>query len=114
MLQFLLGLAVLPALAGLAAGLYGLWRAGGWLVDHSPIVPLWRHRPSATAVAAVAGTVVGTRSLWALNISRYVCVLVALGRTDQETAEAVRRGVYRELKPPVKLTRIPKEERSDG
>lgn len=110
MLQFLLGLATIPAIVGVAAGLYGLWRAGGWLLDHSPIVRLQRRDQRPDQIAGLTGAIVSTPSLWALNLSRYVCVLVAVGKVDAERADAVRRGVYRELVPPVRLTRIRKGE----
>lgn len=103
MTAYWLGLLTLPAITGAAALLYGLWKAGAWLLDHSPIVRMG-HRPKPAEVAILAGALVSTPSLWAVNISRYVCIVVGVGHADRDRASKVRNAVLAELKPPVRLT----------
>lgn len=106
MTGYWLGLLTLPAAAGALALLYGAWKAGGWLIDHSPIVA-WRHsRPDDTANTAAA--IASSPAVVAVQVSRFVTVLVGIGRVDQKHVTAVRRAVYRELVPPVRLTPNPK------
>lgn len=82
MTDYLLGLFTIPAMAGVVAAAYGLYRAGWWLLDHSPLIrmPLtdtWRRANAGAAVSAV-------RTVWGIKVSEYVNIWFAFGPVDVE------------------------------
>lgn len=93
------GLLTLPAIVGVLAGLYGLYRGAGWLIDKS-VVRLVPPAGNAWMAAGFAGTIAATRRAFMIvRITNLISVFVTVGAVDGEKADRVRRVVAEELTP---------------
>jgi hypothetical protein len=95
-----LGVLTLPALVGVLAGLYGLYRASGRLIDKG--VVMWvRPAKHANMAAKFAGVVASTtRTLTIVRITNLISVTLTIGAVNGEKAERIRKVVLAELAPP--------------
>lgn len=105
MSPYWVGLLTLPAIAGVLAALYGLYRAGGALLDRT--VVLWVRPAGDVKIAANFAAVVAStkRALTVLRISRLISVHISIGSVDAERADAVRRAVLDVLAPRKTISR---------
>jgi hypothetical protein len=93
---YLLGLLTLPAIVGVAAALYGLARAVGWLLNRTVL----RLQPAENAKVAArfAGFVASTaRAVTVLRITRLVEIAIVIGPIDHDKADRITRAVHAEL-----------------
>lgn len=95
--DFLLGLAVVPAVGGVAAAFWAVYQGGGRLLERAIVL---RVSPKDNAqAAAMAAAIVSTPRVYVVRLlPRYLSVVVGLGRLDGERLQKIHGALNRELR----------------